>query len=98
MRVVWTPSALSNLDEIQDYIAQDSPAAAYRVILELTTRTRINLGDYPLMGRTGRSTGTRELVFPDLPYIVAYRVTEKVEILTVVHTARDWPEDFPGEV
>lgn len=94
MRVVWTPAALSDLDEIQDYIARDSPVAAYRVVLELTTRTRVNLSGYPLMGRVGRASGTRELVFPDLPYIVAYRVTEKVEILAVVHAARDWPTDF----
>jgi addiction module RelE/StbE family toxin len=94
MRVVWTPAALSDLDEIQDYIAEDSPAAAYRVILELTSRTRTNLGDYPLMGRVGRAAGTRELVFPDLPYIVAYRVTDKVEVLAVVHMAREWPDAF----
>ena len=94
MRVVWTPAALSCLDEIQDYIAQDSPAAAYRVVLDLTTRTRINLSAYPMMGRVGRASGTRELVFADLPYIVAYRVTDKVEVLAVVHTAREWPEDF----
>jgi addiction module RelE/StbE family toxin len=95
MRVVWTPSALSDLDEIQDYIARDSPAAAYWVVLELTTRTRVNLGDYPLMGRSGRARNTRELVFPDLPYIVVYRVRDKVEVLAVVHSARKWPEDFP---
>ena len=94
MRVVWTPAALSDLDEIQDYIAEDSPVAAYRVILELTSRTRTNLGDYPLMGRVGRAAGTRELVFPDLPYVVAYRVTDKVEVLAVVHMAREWPDEF----
>ncbi len=94
MRVVWTPAALSDLDEIQDFIAQGSPASAYRVVLELTTRTRINLGDYPLMGRLGRARSTRELVFTELPYIVVYRVTDRVEVLAVVHTAREWPEDF----
>lgn len=96
MRVVWTPTALSSLDEIQDYIAQDSPVAAHRVVLELTTRTRTSLGDFPLIGRSGRAGGTRELVFPDLPYIIVYRVTERVEILAVVHTAREWPDDFPA--
>jgi plasmid stabilization system protein ParE len=46
------------------------------------------------MGRRGRASDTRELVFADLPYIVVYRVTNQVEILAVVHTARDWPEAF----
>ena len=64
-------------------------------MVALTSRTRTNLGDYPLMGRPGRARGTRELVFPDLPYIVAYRVTtDRVEVLAVVHTAREWPDDF----
>lgn len=46
------------------------------------------------MGRVGRAVGTRDLVFPDLPYIVAYRVTDKVEVLAVVHMAREWPDEF----
>jgi toxin ParE1/3/4 len=45
-------------------------------------------------GRKGSARGTRELVFADLPYVVAYRVTDEVEILAVIHTARDWPESF----
>lgn len=47
-----------------------------------------------MLGRIGRARGTRELVFPDLPYIVVYRVTDSVEILALVHAARQWPEDF----
>jgi plasmid stabilization system protein ParE len=46
------------------------------------------------MGRAGRALNTRELVFADLPYIVVYRVTANIEILAVVHTARNWPESF----
>jgi plasmid stabilization system protein ParE len=45
------------------------------------------------MGRRGHLEGTRELVIPKLPYYAAYRVTENaVEILAVIHTARQWPE------
>ncbi|SDG79522.1 hypothetical protein [Pelagibacterium luteolum] len=35
----------------------------------------------------------RELVFGEIPYIVAYRVTEVVEILAVMHTARKRPDE-----
>jgi toxin ParE1/3/4 len=39
--------------------------------------------------------GTLELVVPGLPYIVPYRVKGKeVQILSVFHTARKWPEEF----
>ena len=47
-----------------------------------------------MVGRRGRAKDTREFVFADLPYIVVYRVTNQVEILAVMHTAREWPENF----
>lgn len=94
MRVVWTRQALVHLDDIQDFLAKDSPAAAYRVALQLYMRTEEGLSGAPWMGRTGRASGTRELVFADLPYIVVYRVADEVQILAVMHTARDWPDEF----
>ena len=75
-------------------VRQDSPAAAYEVAHSITTRTENGLSHTALMGRPGRTADTRELVFADLPYIVVYRVTSQVEVIAVVHTARDWPERF----
>ena len=94
MRVRWTRIALGQLDEIQQFIAQDSPLAAYRVAVELTERPVRLLGENPLLGRIGRARGTRELVFTDLPYILVYRVTDSVEVLALVHAARQWPDRF----
>ncbi|MBR0645351.1 type II toxin-antitoxin system RelE/ParE family toxin [Plastoroseomonas hellenica] len=93
-RLVWTRAALAHLEQIQDYIAQDNPAAAYRLARDLTERASRFLADHPLLGRKGRAKGTRELVLPDTPYIIVYRVTDQVEILAVVHAAREWPEGF----
>ena len=46
-------------------------------------------------GRPGRVAETRELVVPGSNYLVPYRVHEgRVEILAIVHAARDWPESF----
>lgn len=94
MRVRWTKPALANLDEIQTYVAQESPLAAYRLVQDLFGRAQNGLATSPMMGRKGRARGTRELVFADLPYIVVYRVTDAVDILAVVHTARRWPKTF----
>ncbi len=45
------------------------------------------------LGRAGRVEGTRELVVPDTPYLVPYRVRgHAVEILRVFHGARKWPK------
>lgn len=54
-----------------------------------------NLADHPRMGREGRVIDTRELVVPNTPFTVAYRVRERrLEIVAVVHQARRWPEHF----
>ena len=43
-------------------------------------------------GRPGRKPGTRELVFPGLPFLAAYRVREDViEINRILHGAQKWP-------
>jgi toxin ParE1/3/4 len=92
MRVRWTRVALRHLDQIQDYVAEESRLEAYRLVAELTERPERLLAQHPHAGRLGRIDGTRELVFADLPYIVVYRVTTDVEIVGVVHTARQWPK------
>lgn len=88
--VVWTRRARRNLDDIGDYIAQDEPAAAERIVRHIVERAS-GLAIYPLIGRVGRVEGTRELVITGTPYIVIYRVKERVEILRVRHGARRWP-------
>lgn len=51
------------------------------------------LRDYPHSGRIGRVEGTRELVYPSLPYVAVYRVTaEAVEISRILHGRQRWPE------
>lgn len=95
MRVAWTQAALRQLEAIQDHVAQDSPLAAYRLALELTERTNRNLAEHPLMGRRGRARDTRELILADMSCIIVYRaMRDQLEILAVIHTARNWPESF----
>ncbi|MGH9660026.1 MAG: type II toxin-antitoxin system RelE/ParE family toxin, partial [Bryobacteraceae bacterium] len=50
------------------------------------------LASQPQMGRPGRVLGTRELVVPDTPYIIPYRVRgERLELIAVFHGAQKWP-------
>jgi plasmid stabilization system protein ParE len=49
-----------------------------------------SLKESPHRGRPGREDGTRELLFPPLPYIAVYRVKEQsIEVLRVYHAAQD---------
>jgi toxin ParE1/3/4 len=44
----------------------------------------------PHLGRGGREEGTRELLFPPLPYVAVYRVKDQnVEVLRIYHGAQD---------
>ncbi len=94
MHVRWTRRALTALDGIAEYIAQDNPSAARRVVRRVQGAVA-DLGSHPAIGRSGRVAGTRELVVSGTPFIVPYRVREKtLEILAVIHTARQWPDEF----
>ena len=94
MRVRWLRVALANLDAEAEYIAQDNPAAAGRVVQKILRAVDL-LRENPAMGRAGRVAGTRELVVAETPYIIPYRVRgDAVEILRVFHAARKWPERF----
>lgn len=88
MRVRWLRRALLDLDDAEAYIARDNPQAAAGVVLEIV-RTVSALQAQPGIGRAGRVPGTRELVVPNTPIIVPYRVKDdSVQILRVYHTAR----------
>jgi toxin ParE1/3/4 len=95
MKLRWLTAALADLQAIKDYISEENPAAAERVIEYIRIETGLLLKQ-PSIGRTGRIADTRELVINQYPYIVAYREhSEEVHILAVVHTSRRWPEHLP---
>jgi len=94
MRLRWTRLAVKDLNHAHDYISQNKPGGARSLIDKI--KSGINsLRSHPEIGRKGRVEGTRELVIPGTPFIVAYRIARKrVEILAVIHSARRWPETF----
>ncbi len=94
MRLVWSPFALADRDEIFNYIEADSPKAAAEIDERIASAVR-RLLLFPESGRPGRVVGTRELVVPRTPYIAVYAVMgDRVRILRVLHGARMWPEDM----
>ena len=94
MRLVWTPLAVQDREQIFDYIALDSPSAALAVDEALSKQLNL-LKEFPQMGRSGRVEGTRELVVQGTPFIVAYQVRKDlVRILRIVHGAQLWPDSL----
>ncbi len=94
MHVKWLQVALDSLIAEAEYISQDSTTAADRTVAAILDAVE-NLRRFPALGRPGRVTGTRELVVSGTPYIVPYRVRgDTVELLLVLHAARQWPSQF----
>lgn len=91
MELLWTQRALRRLDEIGAYISLDNPAAAARVISRIIYAVD-RLREFPNSGRPGRKKNSREIVLPDMPYIVAYRIVRsQVQITAVFHAAQRRP-------
>lgn len=82
-KVVWTNQALQRLNEIEDYISQDSVERAIKFVDKLVTRSE-QLGKHPELGRVVPEFGDlriREILEGN--YRIVYRVLNRVEILTV---------------
>ena len=86
---VFSPLAVSDLDDILDYIARDKPRAATTFVETLKEKCR-TLAKFPLLGasREGLIPGLR--MFPVGNYVIYYRAEiEGVRIERVLHGARD---------
>jgi toxin ParE1/3/4 len=91
MRVVWSRRAIRHLVQLRKYIAHDSEQNAALVASRILRAVDL-LQAHPEMGRPGRIFGTREIVVPDTPYIVPYRVRrDRLELIAVFHGRQKWP-------
>jgi len=89
VRVVWTDTAKRNLRTIHDFIAQDSPTYAKRMVDRLTSRSK-QIGAFPLSGRVVPEFDVgqiREVL--ESPYRIIYHVRpDHVDVIGVVHMSR----------
>lgn len=94
MTLKWTRRALRDMQHLHDYIADDNPAAARRMVARIREAAS-HLRRSPQMGKRGRVEDTRELVIAGTPCIVVYRLeSEQVQIVAVIHGAQRWPDTF----
>jgi addiction module RelE/StbE family toxin len=94
MTIRWSPTAISDLETIRDYIASDNPSTARKVANRIKESVN-RLINFPLSGGAGRIPGTRELVIPGTSYIAAYTIQgNEVLIAAVLHGRERWPDSF----
>jgi plasmid stabilization system protein ParE len=97
MQLRWTVQAAEDLEAIRKFIERDSPAYA-RQVVEGLFEAATGILPFPDIGRAVPERGEphiREIQRP--PYRIIYRRgAELIEILTIHHSARLLPRDFPG--
>lgn len=92
-KIIFSPQAIADLEEVVRHIAKDDPATALRIGIALIDRVEI-LEDFPLVGSLyPKRPGVRKLV--SRPYLIFYRVRPEentVDILRYWHGARTEPD------
>ena len=92
MRLLWSAKARQRRDEIFDYIAADNPAAALWLDEQFSQAAK-RIMVFPLSGRKGRVAGTHELVIHENYFFVYEILADGIVILTVHHSAQQYPPE-----
>jgi len=89
VKIEWSPKSIKNLEEIAEYISQDSPLYAPVFIKKIINSVE-RLLDFPLSGRIVpefRTESIREVIFHN--YRIVYRIKDNsIEIVLVTHGAK----------
>lgn len=95
-QVVWSPSSLSDLAAIAEFIARDSSHYAGLFVQRIVAHVE-KVKDLPKSGRIVPEYGRedlREFIFGN--YRIAYRFRgDLIEVAAVVHGARQMPDLHP---
>ena len=89
--LIWSPSALRDVEDIAEFISRDSPEQAALFVERLIEKTD-SLTEYPLSGRIIPEIGkenAREIIYGS--YRIMYLIEgDAVWITGIIHGARDW--------
>ena len=78
--------------EIMSYIGKHNPRAALRWQDEIYATLQL-LGSMPGIGAARETPRLKSRMFPKEGYLIFYRPDDEgIEILRVLHAARDWPK------
>lgn len=91
-QIRWSPEALRDLDSIAQFIAQDSPANAAKVVQKILSTAR-SLNRFPHLGMAVPEVQNPEIrqrvIFH---YRLIYRVlSDGIEIVSIIHAKRRRP-------
>ena len=96
MKVFWTETAVNHLSAIYNYISQNSPQYAQRLVERLTRRSE-QIANFPFSGRLVPEFETEQIreVIEGSYRIIYYIKPEQIDVIAVLHAARniEHPQD-----
>lgn len=94
-RIIWSPEALTHLEQLVRFVSKDNPTAAAKLGDAIIEKV-LFLSNFPRLGKIFREVGLetlREISVP--PYRIFYEINDagrRIEILSIWHGAREEPE------
>lgn len=91
VKLIWTDQAISDLEDIGNYIAENSENFAKRTVQKLFDRPHI-LKEFPKVGRIVPETNNenvRELIEGNYRIIYEVISADQINILAIHHSARN---------
>jgi len=90
MKVFWTETAVNHLSSIYNYISQNSPQYAQRLVERLTRRSE-QIANFPFSGRIVPEFETEQIreVIEGSYGIIYYIKPDQIDVIAVLHAARN---------
>ena len=90
MKVFWTQTAVNHLSAIHNYISQNSPQYAQRLVERLTRRSE-QIANFPFSGRMVPEFDTKQIrEVIEGSYRIVYLIKpEQIDVLAVLHAAQN---------
>lgn len=90
MKVFWTETAVNHLSSIYNYISQNSPQYAQRLVERLTKRSE-QIANFPFSGRLVPEFETEQIreVIEGSYRIIYYIKPEQIDVIAVLHAGRN---------
>ena len=96
MKVFWTETAVNHLSAIYNYISQNSPQYAQRLVERLTRRSE-QIANFSFSGRLVPEFETEQIreVIEGSYRIIYYIKPEQIDVIAVLYVARniEYPQD-----
>jgi plasmid stabilization system protein ParE len=92
-KIVWLPSALSDIERIYEYISEKSQEAAQKIALHIKS-SALQLSQFPDLGKPlQEEPGMRDYftLWGNNSYVLRYRIfQERIVIIRVWNTRENW--------